>query len=111
MELVLRKFELNLLAELGYAINLEEDCQSHQPINAYCYYRFTPDVGFELIEKIEDGEKNSRIFRGIDLISLRNLEWDEKSSEKAAKRLLRLALATHLGEKPLNSRSLFTSHR
>ena len=111
MELVLRKFELNLLAELGYAINLEEDCQSHQPIDAYCYYRFTPDVGFELTEKIEDGEKNLRVFRGIDLISLRNLEWDEKSSEKAAKRLLRLALATHLGEKPLNSRPLFTSHR
>ena len=111
MELVLRKFELNLLAELGYAINLEEDCQSHQPIDAYCYYRFTPDVGFELTEKIEDGGENPRVFRGIDLISLRNLEWDEKSSEKAAKRLLRLALATHLGEKPLNSRSLFTSHR
>lgn len=111
MEVVLRKFELNLLAELGYAINLEEDCQSHQPIDADCFYRFTPDVGFELTEQIDVEANNPRIFQGSDLISLRNFDLERKSTEKAAKRLLRLALASHLGDKPLHSRSLFAGQR
>ena len=37
MEVILRKFELSLLAELGYAINLDEDYLSHQPIDVDCY--------------------------------------------------------------------------
>ena len=109
MEVILRKFELSLLAELGYAINLDEDYLSHQPINVGCYYRFTPDIGFELTEQTEDDEQNSRVFQGEDLIALRDFDLNEQSTATAAKRLLRLALSAHLGEKPLNSRLLFGS--
>ena len=109
MEVILRKFELSLLAELGYAINLDEDYLSHQPINVGCYYRFTPDIGFELTEQTEDDEQNPRVFQGEDLIALRDFDLNEQSTAKAAKRLLRLALSAHLGEKPLNSRLLFGS--
>ncbi|NKB32057.1 MAG: DNA repair protein RecO [Pseudomonadales bacterium] len=111
MEIILRKFELGLLAELGYAINLDEDYLSHQPIDQDCYYRFTPDVGFELTEISEDEGNNPRIFRGYDLIALRELNLADKTAATAAKHLLRLALGAHLGDKPLNSRSLFTSQR
>ena len=111
MEVILRKFELSLLAELGYAINLDEDYLSHQPIDVDCYYRFTPDVGFELPEQTEDDEQNARVFRGKDLIALRDFDLKEKSTATAAKRLLRLALGAHLGEKPLNSRTLFGGQR
>ncbi len=107
MEVILRKFELNLLAELGYAINLDEDYLSHQPITEECRYRFTPDVGFEITDQEEEPDKNPRIFRGLHLIALRQLDIEEKESAKAAKRLLRIALGAHLGEKPLNSRALF----
>ena len=111
MEVILRKFELSLLAALGYAINLDEDYLSHQPIDVDCYYRFTPDVGFELTEQTEDDEQNARVFRGKDLIALRDFDLKEKSTATAAKRLLRLALGAHLGEKPLNSRTLFGGQR
>ena len=107
IEILLRRFELNLLTELGYAINLNEDYISHQPIMKECQYRFTPDVGFELTDQDEISSNDPRIFRGIDLIALRELTLDDPTAAMAAKRLLRLALGAHLGERPLSSRALF----
>ena len=107
VETILRKFELSLLAELGYAINLNEDCFSHQPIVEGFQYRFTPDIGFEVTAEEEIADKNPAVFRGIDLIALRELSLEEKAAAIAAKRLLRIALGALLGGKPLNSRALF----
>jgi DNA repair protein RecO (recombination protein O) len=112
MELVLRRFELKLLAELGYAINLQEDCRSHDPIAADKLYRFTPDVGFECSDdelSATDGGSNPRLFRGEHLIALREFELGDRERAQAAKRLLRLALNAHLGDRPLHSRSLFAA--
>ena len=109
IEWVLRRFELSLLAELGYAINLESDCHTHEPIAAACSYRFTPDVGFELVTDATAGPNSARLFAGEHIVALRKLELDDKNIAKTAKRLLRMALSTHLGDKPLNSRSLFAN--
>ena len=46
LEPVLRCFEMSLLAELGYAINLEHDCETDLPIVAESVYRFIPGLGF-----------------------------------------------------------------
>ena len=97
MEVILRKFELSLLAELGYAINLDEDYLSHQPIDVDCYYRFTPDVGFELTEQTEDDEQNARVFRGKDLIALRDFDLKEKSSSLRPKILEMSKKVRHRG--------------
>lgn len=107
IELVLRRFELNLLAELGYGINLESDCHSHEPIAQASLYRFTPDVGFQLAHGESAEQGSSKLFAGEHIVALRKLELDDKDSAKSAKRLLRMALSAHLGGKPLNSRSLF----
>lgn len=107
LEPVLRRFELNLLADLGYAINLYEDCRDHNPIEADCVYRFTPDVGFESNHHFESEIENPRHYSGAHLIALREMQLQDPAAAKAAKRLLRQALAAHLGEKPLNSRNLF----
>ena len=109
IEPLLRRFELNLLAELGYAINLEEDCESHQPIDPDGIYRFIPDVGFQSRTLSGAGTLGSSEFLGADLIALRKLDFSDDTSAQAAKRLLRIALAAHLGDKPLHSRSLFTA--
>lgn len=106
VQLVLRQFELCLLTELGYGINLESDCRSHEPIISSASYSFTPDVGFELLAN--DTQLNSnKAFKGAHIIALRDLDILDKEVAKTAKRLLRVALAAHLGDKPLNSRSLF----
>ena len=108
IEPVLRQFELRLLAELGYAINLNEDCSSHEPIDAGSCYRFTPDVGFELAAAEGVREKAADEYLGEHLIALSQLQLNDQAAASSAKRLLRQALATHLGDKPLHSRQLFT---
>ena len=109
IELVLRKFELNLLAELGYAINLESDCGQHEPLDAKCMYKFIPDVGFDPITSPPGQSEALNLFSGTDLIALREFKLENEDTAKSAKRLLRLALNAHLGEKPLNSRKLFVT--
>jgi DNA repair protein RecO (recombination protein O) len=110
MELVLRRFELSLLAELGYGINLESDCHSHEAIDEAGNYHFTPDVGFELVAAETTQHSSSKLFAGEHIVALRKLELDDKDTARSAKRLLRMALGAHLGGKPLNSRSLFANH-
>ncbi len=111
---ILRRFELKLLAELGYGINLNTDCHSHEPIDGESSYRFTPDVGFALAAEsagVTEGTTvgaDSHLFAGGHLIALRQMDLGDASIAKSAKRLLRIALGTHLGDKPLSSRSLFT---
>lgn len=116
IELVLRRFELNLLAELGYGINLESDCRSNRPIAEADYYHYTPDIGFEIVngvtEPAADGiaqRVNPKLFAGSHLIALKNFQLENREVAQAAKRLLRITLNAHLGEKPLQSRSLFQS--
>ena len=112
LELILRRFELNLLAGLGYAINLHVDCRSHSDIEDSLVYRFTPDIGFEVTdEELQSGNAtaNPRLFRGAHLIALREFDLQLRENAQAAKRLLRLALNAHLGDKPLHSRSLFAT--
>lgn len=113
MQTVLRRFELELLAQLGYGINLNTDCLRHEPIAGDASYRFTPDVGFELVTastgvaEVAAERANSELFAGEHLIALRQMDLADVAIARSAKRLLRIALGAHLGGKPLNSRSLF----
>lgn len=106
LETVLRRFEMTLLGELGYGLNLDEECFTHRPIEAGLRYRFSPDVGFEQAAGDDNGE---RIFLGRHLIALKDMTLQDNEAAAAAKRLLRQALGVHLGDKPLASRSLFTA--
>ena len=108
---VLRKFELALLADLGYALNLKQDCISHQPLSAEHYYRFTADQGFEQLSQVSDEQEIANVFPGEHLLALRNMSFPDRTSSNSAKRLLRLALQPHIGDKPLHSRNLFTSRQ
>lgn len=111
LEVLLRKFEIDLLAELGYGINFETDCESSSPLVPDRDYRFLPDIGFTPSGDDEHGQSADIIFRGADLIQLGALDFSRPQVLTAAKRLLRTALAAHLGDKPLHSRSLFRQRR
>ena len=107
LEPLLRRFEMNLLAELGYAINLEHDWKTDLPIVAGSVYRFIPDLGFQASILSAGAASGPDEFRGADLIALREMEFADDQAALAAKRLLRLALSAYLGDKPLHSRGLF----
>ncbi len=105
---VLRRFEMSLLDELGYGIDLELDCVSRQPISNLAKYLFVPDLGFEQVGIAGDKEEAiDNVFLGAHINALRELKFDDPGSRAAAKQITRQALRAHLGSKPLNSRELF----
>ncbi|WP_312933732.1 DNA repair protein RecO [Pseudomonas sp.] len=101
LEPLLRAFEWRLLDELGYAFSLTHDL-NEQPIVAEGQYRLRVDAGLERVELPQPG-----LFSGVQLHALAEADWEAPGAPLAAKRLMRQALAVHLGSKPLVSRELF----
>lgn len=98
LELLLRRFELLLLETLGYALDLEVDAQGSL-VSAQLHYRFEAGIG--LVPASGHGS-----LAGRDLLDYR-AGIHSAGARKALKQLCRLALAPHLGGKPLLSRQLF----
>jgi DNA repair protein RecO (recombination protein O) len=101
LEPLLRSFEWRLLDELGYAFSLQHDVND-LPIAADGRYRLRVDAGLERVELLQPG-----LFLGGELLALAQADWEAPGALLAAKRLMRQALAVHLGAKPLVSRELF----
>lgn len=104
LEPVLRSFEWCLLSSMGYGFALDYD-QQGQPIQTEAYYCFDPVAGL-VRNPIQDDCSG---FRGRELLALNTACWEAPGALPAAKRLMRLALAPHLGSRPLVSRTLFSS--
>jgi DNA repair protein RecO (recombination protein O) len=103
LEPLLRAFEWRLLDQLGYGFALDYDLYS-QPIAAAGLYLLQPDAGFEPVAQLQSG-----VFVGRDLLAMAAADWTAPGALAAAKRLMRQALAPHLGGKPLVSRELFAN--
>jgi DNA repair protein RecO (recombination protein O) len=101
---VLRRFEFTLLDELGYGFDLGADGTSGQPIDATLWYRYAPGVGLVVCHDI--AACPTAAFAGSDLLVMVSGEFSG-AVRLTAKRLLREALAVHLGDTPLRSRELF----
>ncbi len=101
LEPLLRAFEWRLLDELGYGFALDRDCQG-QPIAAGGLYRLQADAGLEPVGQLQPG-----VFQGAELLAMAEADWSAPGALAAAKRLMRQALAPHLGGRPLVSRELF----
>jgi DNA repair protein RecO (recombination protein O) len=103
-EWILRQFEFRLLEELGYGFDLARDGLSGEPVNDGQWYVYHNEYG--LLEAVADTGSDVPRFAGADLLKIESEIYDD-DSRRCAKRLMRAALATHLGGKPLKSRELF----
>ncbi|MDH0338109.1 DNA repair protein RecO [Metapseudomonas otitidis] len=101
LEPLLRAFEWRLLDELGYGFALDIDLHG-TPIAVDGIYRLLPDAGLEPVGHLQPG-----LFQGAELLALAEADWSAPGALAAAKRLMRQALAPHLGGRPLASRELF----
>lgn len=101
---ILRRFEFSLLDELGYSFDLAVDGHSGEAVQSGLWYHFHPDFGLVLQTGPVDPARPA--FAGDHLLLLASGEFGGEV-RLTAKRLLRLALANHLGEAPLKSRDLF----
>ncbi len=102
LPLVLRRFELGLLRELGYGLLLEHEAGSAAPIVIENFYGYVPDHGPIALR----GSGNQVQFRGKTLLDLRREDFSDPQTLTESKQLLRLQIKHHLGQQELQTRQL-----
>ncbi|MGD9591998.1 MAG: DNA repair protein RecO [Candidatus Berkiella sp.] len=109
-QMILRQFELKLIAQLGYGIDLFQDAKTGAPISPELLYSYDPIIG--MIEASSMGSlANELIVSGASLIALQTGHCENETQLREAKKLMRFVLAHYLGNKPLQSRKLFQHGR
>ncbi|UTW03805.1 DNA repair protein RecO [Amphritea atlantica] len=102
IELALRTFEQQLLQQLGYQFDVQQ-CQPER------IYRYDSSQGFIPVVELTDTQK-PYCFTGEQLLGIVEEQYHRPEIRRAAKRLMRLALETQLGSRPLRSRELLQGY-
>ena len=100
IDIILRRFEIDLLEMLGYGINFINEVDSGQSIDADKLYDFVPELGFK--------ESPNGIFNGKEIISISKLDF-ENINKKKFKSLTTMAIGYSLDGGDLKSRQIFKS--
>ena len=98
IDIILRRFEIDLLEMLGYGINFINEVDSGQSIDADKLYDFVPELGFK--------ESPNGIFKGKEIISISKLDF-ENINKKKFKSLTTMAIGYSLDGGDLKSRQIF----
>ena len=105
--LYLRQFEIELLRVLGYALNLDHDTESQEPLRSQQHYEYRVEQGPVPVS----GREGPMIFTGAELDAIRNQQFAEAAVLKNAGSLLRNVIAYHLDGKELKSRKVLREIR
>lgn len=105
-EPVLRRFELQLLRELGYGIALDREAETGEPVVPSRRYRFVAELG---LYQVAASEANG--ISGDTLLRLTGEAPLTSAQAREARDLTRALLAPHLGPRPLKTRELFRRPR
>jgi DNA repair protein RecO (recombination protein O) len=100
IEAALRRFEVQLLAELGFGLQLRVEADGRTPVRAELRYEYRVEEG---PAPVPDGRGVS----GATLLGLADGKPLGEEGRREAKRLLRSVLDHHLGGRALHSRDLF----
>lgn len=98
----LRRFEKYLLQELGYALTLDRDAESGEPVRPERTYRFVIERG----PVAHRGGKNGVELRGKTLLDMVANDYTDPLTLQQSKTLMRVLLAHYLGEQPVHTRQL-----
>ena len=105
LNMILRRFELRLLQEIGYEVPLKNDVQGSiiDPKKQYFY---------EAGSGASDDKKfsNQLVISGKTLIDMADNNYENKDTEKQSKQLMRYLINHYIGEKPLYSKQLFMTN-
>lgn len=102
VEPVLRRFEIELLEQLGFGLVLDHNVEDGSPLSAERRYHYQIERG-----PIPCAQDDPAGYSGATLIGLRNGELTDRSLLSEARALTRSVLAYYLGDRPLKSRELF----
>lgn len=100
---ILRRFEVDLLKELGYAPVLEFDALSGKPLDPERVYTYELERG-----PVVDAENLSPSLRltGKTLLDMASGDYADPVTQQQSKALMRKLINHHLGAQPLHTRRL-----
>lgn len=98
---IMRRFELKMLQELGYAVPLNHD-ENGEIIHADETYRFEADYG----ACAPSATKHGVLIQGSSLLDMARGHYSNVTTQTQSKQLMRYLLQHYLGEKPLHTRQL-----
>jgi len=101
---VLRMYEMQLLQSAGFGLQLEYEHGSFDPIDEDGWYSYVPESGPERREY--PAENAGDLVSGSALLALKSGSIEDRHL-KELKTLMRSLIRFYLGNKPLNSQSLF----
>ena len=101
LEPLLRVFELGLLNDMGYAVDLQHDAAG-QYLEEGAQYIWRDQQGWEMRVSSSEG------FSGASLLAIGRGDYSERATRRQAKALTRMLLRPLLGNRPLQSRKLFS---
>jgi DNA repair protein RecO (recombination protein O) len=106
VEPVLRRFEVKLLRELGYALELTREAGTHAPIAAERDYLYVVERGAIPAAEGQEGQANAVKLRGLTLQQLERGELSDPVTATQAKQLMRLIIHHVLNGEELATRNL-----
>jgi len=97
----LRRFERDLLAAAGYALQLETEAESGAPVEPAQVYDYVPELG--PVAAVGSASRGARV-RGSALLALAADAMPRDAEDLAAlRRLMRTLIGVHVGERGLQS--------
>ena len=106
IEPILRRFELKLLQELGYALELAREAPSGAPIAAEREYWYVVERGPVPAPAGEEAPSNAVRLRGNTLVDLERERFEDPATIAQAKQLMRLLINHSLNGQELSTRAL-----
>lgn len=111
LEVILRAFEFNLLKDIGYLVDMQHDCHTGERIQENARYYFDHEQGF--YKSTTKSTETQKVFSGETLQIIAQKDFNkllamDTAYKQEAKMLSRLMLAPYLGDKPLQSKALFS---
>jgi DNA repair protein RecO (recombination protein O) len=104
-EAVLRRFELALLREIGYGVQLEYDAGRGTPLVAEERYAYWPERGPVVVEG--SGKPAGALeLRGKTLLDMARGDFSDPLTAAESKQLMRWLIGQHLDQRTLNTRQL-----
>lgn len=100
-QVVLRRFELQLLKSMGYGLQLSREVNSGAAVIPDQYYLFDPVLGPKLVNST-----NVNAIKGASFLALASGNFSEPAVLLDLKRLMRVVLSYHLGSKQIVTREL-----
>lgn len=109
IEVVLRRFEKELLQLLGFGLNLVVDADSGEAIDESAHYAYHFEHGPVICD--QNRQLKNPVLSGSSLLAFDCNEIKTQQQRNEIKQLMRYVLAGHLGHKKLKSRELFRKPR